>query len=949
MADILQTTKDYLFGTKNVKLANLVRIELPSGVGVTDYAYYTDYGRNITYDGFTYFSGRIKTIGNIQRTHDLTAHTVSISVTGIPTEEIQRALDSNSYLGNRIDIWRVVIDDDGDIIPFYADNTTLKMFDGAITEVSASETVSPTSPGTSQVTYKCSNEFYELDKVNGRFTDDDTHRGIVVDDAGNEVPSNNARKLDYQTDLGFFHANQSINILATYQTQEKAFKLKKKSSWFGLKQDYSVQEYWKTVTKEVDLRYNLAGKYLPAVYGVNKIDGIPIFADTDKDNPNLVTVVYAFCEGEIDGFLDIWMDDKPLICFDEADFNDRVCLGRKRESGDTIGVAAPITVDRTAPSVHGEVYTVDDGDAQSRFWVYHGKENQAASAHMVAKAAAGEFYRQDQEGFGPEYWDANFKLLDTAYIIAEYTLTEDRLEIPTLAAEVQGRKVNRYNNSGLIGNDTTSLNPAWQLLDYITNPYFGVNIPLSRVNINSFVDAAQLFDIIDTSYEMSWCPYWRYLGWTEDGTTEEWRYVLQTNPILKTEETLFKNTQSLLEQVVASLNIVEGQYTLSVESEKTPIHDFTINDFIGGKIQVSDITSRNKYNSITASFSDPGNAWNNTEVTFFNSEFKQEDDNVEKKLNLTFPYITNYYTARSLAERELKKSRYNREVKVELPFRYIDLPVNDAVTITYDRFGWDKKKFLIRRVSWRANGKVEVTLREYEDDIFLNSKKADISDKQVPVINSLIKPPRDLRYIPALAEDRAESVGLNGYLEFLPSLSPDVTYYTVKIDGRAEGYEVTHPPGKLSTEYFSLALKDLPADTYTIKVRAVAALRGFTSSPQTLEVTIDATKNLPVVSGFRLVNGDNGVWIGPEPQLAWDEMESDLTDVTYELEIMDENGDVLNAYSLQNLTEFSYPYEDNKLAYLAANLSVGVYRTLTARIRARGDDGEASVEWTYLE
>lgn len=950
MADILQSAKDYLNDAKAINMANLVRIELPSGAGITEYAYYTDYSRSITYDGFTFQSGKLKRIGDIKRTHELTAYAVSVAITGVPEEEIQRALDSGSYLGNRIDIWRVIILDDGSILPFYADGSTLKMFDGAITEVSADENISTNSQGSSTVTYKCSNEFYELEKVNGRFTDDDNHRGIVVDDQGSEVASNNAKRVEYQTDLGFFHANQSINVLATYQTREKAFKLKKKSSWFGLKQKYSVQEYWKTVTREVDLRYNLAGKYMPVVYGVQKIDGIPIFADTDKNNPNLVTVVYAFCEGEIDGFLDLWMDDKPLICFDETDFQDRVCLGRKREDGDTIGVAAPVQIDRTAPSVHGEVYTVDDGDAQTRFWIYHGKSDQTASQHMVDKAANLEFYRQDSEGFGAEYWDANFKLLDTAYVVAEYTLTEDRLEIPTLSAEVQGRKVAIYDEVGLVSNDATSLNPAWQLLDYISNPYWGVAIPLSRININSFVDAAQLFDIIDTSYEMSWCPYWRYLGWLEDGSIYEHRQILQTNTVIKTEETLFKNTDSILKQVIASLNIVEGQYTLSVESETTPIVDLVVSDFIDGKIKVSDVTSKNKFNSITASFSDPGNAWNNTEVTFYDSEFKAEDNYVEKKLNLTFPHITNYYTARSLAERELKKSRYNREVKVTLPFRFIDLPINKAVTITYERFGWDKKKFLIRDVAWKPDGKVELSVREYEDDVFINSNKADISDKQVPVIGSLIKPPRDLRYVPATAEEAAESVGINGYLEFLPSLSPDVTYYTVKIDGLADSYEVVHPPGQDTSQYLSLALRDLPADTYRIKVRSVAALRGFTSSPAILDVTIDATKNLPEITGFRLVNGVDGVWVGPEPQLAWDELSNDydVNQVTYELQIMDTDSNVLDAYSIQNTTEFSYPYADNKNAYVAANSAVGVYRQLTARIRAVGDNGEVSVDWTYL-
>ncbi|AZV01997.1 tail fiber protein [Aeromonas phage Akh-2] len=80
--------------------------------------------------------------------------------------------------------------------------------------------------------------------------------------------------------------------------------------------NYNLVEYYETVEKSVDLSFNLSAKYLPVIYGTQFVGGIPIFADTDKNNPNTVWVVYAVCEGEIEGFLDIHIDDKPLICID---------------------------------------------------------------------------------------------------------------------------------------------------------------------------------------------------------------------------------------------------------------------------------------------------------------------------------------------------------------------------------------------------------------------------------------------------------------------------------------------------------------------------------------------------------------------------------------------------------------------------------------------------------
>jgi hypothetical protein len=155
--------------------------------------------------------------------------------------------------------------------------------------------------------------------------------------------------------------------------------------------NYNLVEYYETVEKSVDLSFNLSAKYLPVVYGTQFVGGIPIFADTDKNDPNTVWVVYAVCEGEIEGFLDIHIDDKPLVCIDQSDEEGRVCFGRKRVNGDTINVLAvdssgnPIP-QAAGPSVHGQSYILKDDDGSIQFWVYHGLKNQQASSVLVNKA-----------------------------------------------------------------------------------------------------------------------------------------------------------------------------------------------------------------------------------------------------------------------------------------------------------------------------------------------------------------------------------------------------------------------------------------------------------------------------------------------------------------------------------------------------------------------------------
>jgi hypothetical protein len=933
--ETLPSTISYLTSNKTVTLANLIEIELPSPIGAQANIYLTDYSRDVEYDGQVYTSGLVKNIGDIKSTHKFSSHTTSITLSGVDDALILSAMDDYSYIGNRINVYRTHVKADGTLLPYYDDGTPRYLLNGTIVEVSATDTVNSVNKGSSVITFKCANEFYDLDKIGGRFTSDKAHRALAVNSDGNLVPSDSVKREEYKGDLGFYHSDQSINILAEYQTMETKYKMKKTSSMLGLSTSYSLKSYEMEVTKEVDLRYNLAGKFIPVIYGVQKTSGIPIFADTDLNDPNTVTVVYALCEGPIEGLLDIWLDDNPTVCFDDSDSVGRACLRSKRETGGTIiGTAGELTT-------HGSTIVLNDGNGDIKITIYHGLASQLADPSMVTKASNGNFYNQNLNSSGPEYWDDNFKLLDTAYLVVEFKLNDDRLEIPEISAEVQGRKIRTYTSTSVFTDTNTSINPAWQVYDYLTNDRFGMGVPTSRVDLQEFVVAAELFDAIDYSYQPAWCLYWAYLGWT-DATSSSNRAIMQMNVLLKSEETLFKNMEGMLDQSVSSLNVVNGLYTITVEAAADPVMNITIDDIVGGMLKASDVTIKNKYNSVSTTIKDPAKGWKNSNVIFFNSEFKLEDKGVEKALNLTFPFITNYYTARSMAERELKKSRYNREVSVTLPYYAVDLPINKPVTITYPRYGWDAKQFLIRSTSAKQDGKVEVKLREYADDVFINSDYADISNEQIPTTSNLVRSPRDVGF----AQPPADSLvlGINGVLSWLPSTYAAVELYTVRIVGRSDYYSV-EPEN--ATDRMEVNILNLPAGVYTFQVRAVAPEINKSSSPAELTVTLDPIMNLPAVTNFVLSNGDaDGVWASNAPEFEWD-VADDF--VSFDLEIIDDNNDSIDAININGSNVYTWDFQRNINIYAATNSSaLGYYRRINARIKGVNAEGNKSYRWSYV-
>ncbi|AUG85236.1 central tail fiber J [Vibrio phage Thalassa] len=947
MSNILDSAKQYLSNTENLKLAHLVSLELPGEEGV--FVYFTDYFRSITFKGQKYETGVVKRIGDVKQTKDFTIYRVPVQVSGAIEEEINRVLNSKSFLNRKIKILRVFLDDDGEVIPIYSNGDTITYFEGIIVTSKLDETNTNSGTGRSTITWNCANKNYELDAVNGRITDDESHRGLI-NVGGTMQPSGSAKKPEYQLDRGFFHAGKSVKLLAEYQTKEKRFRLKKRRAggFRGLmgQKHYDMEEYWADVVREVDMDINLTAKYLPVLYGVQKVSGIPIFFDTDIGNPEEVWAVYAFCEGEIDGFLDIFFGDNPMICVSENDQEKRACVGMKRNNGDTIGALAPKS-GRTAPSKHGEHYIYNDGDGPIEFWTFHGSSTQDAAKILVDKAAASEFKLQSDGNYGSEYWDDTFKLLDTAYVVVKYTLNENRTSIPEVSAEIQGKKIPVYHEDGTSTSDKTSLNLAWQTLDYLRSTTYGAGLTLDEIDLPAVQECAKIMDDIDNSYEPDWVPYWRYLGW-EDYKVEN-RQILQGSGLLSTSDTVVKNIQALIGQFDASLNIVSGKYTLTMEANRPTIYDIDEGDIINGSIQVADNSMDQKYNAVQASIIDPAKGWGTNTITFFNKNYKLEDNGKDRKANISFPFITNYYTARTRAEYYLRRSRYNRTVSFELPFTFMWLYPNANITLTKKRYNWDKKTFMIQDMTWMANGHIRVVAREYDETMFLSSGQVDNSNNQIPDVVVNVLPPRDLKYAPKAGDPK---VGLNGTLSWLPSLSKRVSYYTIKYTGLTDLITIPAPGNVAPSQRMELPLYNLAEGEYTFEVRAVS-FDGETSMPVSITEKINPSAILPMIENFIIVNRavvSGNVFVGKDLQLAWDELiEGRSVDgFKYHLRfISGDTGDTLRDITTTSTT-FTYTLAMNKEDYKLLHGTLGIHRNMTVYIRGEGSNNITSINWTVL-
>ena len=573
--NLLPSALTYLNDNHSVKIAHLVRLELSSSeVGAEVYVYLTDYSGDITWNSKTYEAGKVTKVGDIRQSQGVTNYKLSIDIAGEFQEELDRGLVSNvgeSYVGKDIEVLRAYIGPAGEIVPFDSNtNGPMKYFIGDISDINITEGI---VAGTSTVKWQCAGKFADFLRVSGRITDDTSHRGLVVNQS-TKIPegSDGAKKPSHQTDRGFQHANQSIHIVSKYLTTETKYKMKKRHFW----QSDKLVAYEEEVEKEVELGVDLSAKFLPKIYGVRKVPGIPVFIDSLKSEPSHVYIVYAFAEGEVDSFLNFYVDGEPVICSSQEDKINRVCLGNQA-TGDTLSAfmttsataeiqtlehefykepskgdyvpRAPIpqrtptyNIDRTAGTLHTidpdgsnevvSLFTITNDTGTKEVTVFHGKDNQNASDNLVNIAAAGNFLRQEEwaiayaetQGLSwgipaekqqamEAYWDDSCKLLDTAYIVMKIAITEEEAEIPKIDAVISGCLVSTFSNTGVETKNQYSLNPVWQTLSYMRDEVCGGDMSLDLIDTKSFYDVAQAQDVVTDSYGNDFLNYWRYSGW----------------------------------------------------------------------------------------------------------------------------------------------------------------------------------------------------------------------------------------------------------------------------------------------------------------------------------------------------------------------------------------------------------------------------------------------------
>ena len=410
-------------------------------------------------------------------------------------------LTNPTFINRQVFIYKIFIDPDtGSVI-----GAPILVFKGLVASTDISEGTS-----SSKIKWGLTSHWGDFLQVNGRLSSDPMHRAL---DSNGAPQKKLAIKPSYASDLGFLHSEVSLNALAIYETQETKYRQKTKrrggpAGFFGGTKSY-IEEYQEDIQHEIDLSMYLQGKYIPVVYGVQRVPGIPVFADTLSSDAKTIYLAYAIAEGEIQGIYNMYLDGNSVLCVDETDSEVRssaatdnsqalLCVGRI-DKGDTlggtnIGEGEPLSYDEWVYEQSLVEAYYDGGDDKAEqiiadydeyieilesdipssigadtaeglgheesasishpynmdFTFYSGRPQQRASDILVTRANDSDnFKRQSDYYSGTEqYWGPNHRLLDTAYCVLKVDIDADSTTVPEVEYVIKGKALECLNYDG---------------------------------------------------------------------------------------------------------------------------------------------------------------------------------------------------------------------------------------------------------------------------------------------------------------------------------------------------------------------------------------------------------------------------------------------------------------------------------------------------------------------
>ena len=307
---------------------------------------------------------------------------------------------------------------------------------------------------------------------------------------------------------------------------------------------------------------------IPVIYGERLVGGTRVFLDSGGGTSNqYLYMAIVMAEGEINSIEEIRIDDKA------------VTWASSLSDGTEVEVnSSDANFYKADPNVEGS-----SAESLIRVEPHFGTDGQSASGILSALSN----------------WGANHKLSGLCYLALRFKWNQDAFTgIPRVQAKIKGKKVKTYNGSLVEQSASYSVNPAWCLLDYLTNERYGKGLAISSIDLQSFYDASLVCETQVTPYS----------GGSDIN-------IFDTNAVIDTSRKIIENVRELVKGCRGYLPYSSGKYSLVIETTGTASITLTEDDILNG-YNLSSPSKNERYNRCIVSFVNPDRNFQVDEVQF---------------------------------------------------------------------------------------------------------------------------------------------------------------------------------------------------------------------------------------------------------------------------------------------------------------------------------------------
>ena len=595
---------------------------------------------------------------------------------------------------------------------------------------------------------------------------------------------------------------------------------------------------------------------IPVVYGERLIGGTRVFMETSGTDNTYLYMAIVLSEGEINSIEEIRVDDK-VVTFASA-FSDGTAV--EVGSGDSNFFKADPTVDGSS------------AESLIRLEPHFGTDGQSASSLLSTLSS----------------WGSNHRLRGLCYLAVRFKWNSDAFTgIPKVQAKIKGKKVVFYNSSLAAQTAAFKTNPAWCLLDYLTNERYGKGIAVSEIDLQSFYDASVVCETQVTPYS---------------GASDI--NIFDTNTALDTSQKIIDNVREILKGCRGYLPYTEGKYKLVIETTGSAAITLTEDDIIGG-YNLSIPTKNERYNRVIVGFVNPDRNFQVDEVQFppiDDSSLPSADQHATMKTadggfllegRFTFKTITSPYQAEEMAEIILRRSREALTLGINVSFDAYDLAIGDIVNITHSSLGFSAKAFRVMGLTFNEDFTIGLSLVEYQASHYTFATKTQVSSTPSTNLPNpfTIQPPASVTLSDTLIEYNDGTVIVA--LDVAIGASPDsfIDFYQVEYKLSTDSDFIIYAQGSGLNHR---VLNVIDQQTYDVRVKAVNTLGVSSSYVSAQRKIVGAIEPPSDVTDFSCNI------LGQEAHLGWEQI-SDLDLAFYNLrfsEATDGTADWQNSVAL---------------------------------------------------